>query len=217
MLVDNLTYEVNQAEQRSFAWYQARVGYISGSSFKCLTNDKSVNYTRYIFQKATEILLNSPQEDEVYINKYIQYGIDTEPKARMRYQEVKNIQVKESGFCYYPTLHIGCSPDGITSDGGLIEIKCRQPYKHLQFLCLLQKEEPLQQYDPDAYFQCLYNMYVMKAPYVDYIQYNDNFKDKDILIYRIERKQEDMDMVNEIIKKAIDNIKYIIDSYYDYE
>ena len=215
MLLNNLESKTNTAPQRSLEWYKCRVGNITGSNFKLLINPNSTIYKKYIYQKATELILLTPQEDEVYQNKYIQYGIDNEPKARERYCQIKQVEVKESGFIYYPTLHIGCSPDGIVSDGGIIEIKCRQPYKHLEAI-KAKMEDKIKEYDKDAYLQCLYNMYITKSQYCDYIQYNDSFIDNDIVIYRIERKQEDMIYVDTILRKAIKDISEIVDCYYSY-
>ena len=60
----------------------------------------------------------------------MQYGIKEEPTARLRYAQATGVDVFESGLWVnkrYP--HLGATPDGITSGGGIIEIKCLKVLK----------------------------------------------------------------------------------------
>jgi hypothetical protein len=65
----------------------------------------------------------------------MQWGTDTEPKARKTYERYKNTKVAEVGFIHHPTIRdSGASPDGLVGNDGLIEIKCPKTKNHLKAL-----------------------------------------------------------------------------------
>jgi len=71
--------------------------------------------------------------DEMFVNADMWRGITDEPLARDHYSK----HVAPVTECGYITLEdsgitIGCSPDGLVGDDGLIEIKSRRPKAHLR-------------------------------------------------------------------------------------
>jgi len=63
----------------------------------------------------------------------MRWGTENEGVARLKFASVTGLQVEEDGFLEHAILRgFGCSPDGLTSDGGLVEIKCPQGPKHIE-------------------------------------------------------------------------------------
>lgn len=63
------------------------------------------------------------------VNKYLtpemQWGIDKEAEAKDRFEAEMGLIVTDVGFIDHPNIDFcGASPDGLVSDGSLIEIKC---------------------------------------------------------------------------------------------
>jgi putative phage-type endonuclease len=60
-----------------------------------------------------------------YVNDAMQWGLDTEPAARDRYEEITGTLVNLCGFAVHGAIpFFGASPDGLVGDDGLIECKC---------------------------------------------------------------------------------------------
>ena len=65
-------------------------------------------------------------------NDAMERGNYYEGAARTEFEVETGIDVEEVGFVMHEDLNlVGMSPDGLTSDGGLLEIKCRLPANHL--------------------------------------------------------------------------------------
>jgi hypothetical protein len=60
----------------------------------------------------------------------MQWGVDTEDKARAAYQIHALCNVEEIGFVEHPKLFAGASPDGLIGSDGMLEIKCPNPATH---------------------------------------------------------------------------------------
>lgn len=121
-------------EQRSAEWYQARLGKFTASSFADLMSGlDTAGFKGLIQDKAWERLTGSPIES--YTNAAMQHGIDTEAQARDWYRFNSDLEVSEIGFVVHPDFEmVGCSPDGLINDTGLVEIKCPQPRAHIETL-----------------------------------------------------------------------------------
>jgi hypothetical protein len=65
----------------------------------------------------------------------MQWGIDQEPYARAAFEAATGLLVTDIGFVSHPSIEFcGASPDGLVSDGCLIEIKCPQTSTHLEYV-----------------------------------------------------------------------------------
>ena len=60
---------------------------------------------------------------ESFSNEWMQRGIELEPEARRSFEFETFQKVKQIGFVEFDEW-IGCSPDGIIGDDGLLQIKC---------------------------------------------------------------------------------------------
>lgn len=112
---------IPQFEQRSQAWYDVRKLMITASDMATVTNDNP-------YQKSIAVLRKKCGLDDKFTgNKFTEWGIKYEEIANMIYESDYNTKVIEFGLIQHPNISfIGASPDGITGDGIMLEIKC--PY-----------------------------------------------------------------------------------------
>jgi putative phage-type endonuclease len=61
-------------------------------------------------------------------------GTQFEPEARRFYEFDRDTTVAQVGFCTTDDGRLGCSPDGLVGDDGLIEIKCPSPEVHVAYI-----------------------------------------------------------------------------------
>ena len=122
-------------EQRSPEWFAIRIGKLTAS--KCddaLATTKS-GESAYRKKLKLEILSERLTGLATVIpeSPAMRWGTENEGVARLKFASVTGLQVEEDSFIEHPILKdFGCSPDGLTSDGGLVEIKCPQGPKHIE-------------------------------------------------------------------------------------
>lgn len=124
--------------QGSPEWLAARAGKVTAS---CIPNvlakiktGEAAARRDYRAQIVAEILTGRPQGD-TYVNTEMQFGIDTEPLARVAYEIDQGVMVDQVGLVLHPTIErAAASPDGLVEDSGLVEIKCPKVATHLSYL-----------------------------------------------------------------------------------
>lgn len=124
-------------EQRSKAWFAERCGKVTASRIADLMARAKSGYStsraNYRAQLICERLTGAVEPS--YCNGAMQWGIDTEPKARDAYQIHALCTVEEIAFVGHPTIAMaGASPDGLIGDDGLVEIKCPITATHIETL-----------------------------------------------------------------------------------
>ena len=195
---------INDIEQRSLAWYQARLGKFTGSDFYIVMGKKGTTRTNLILEKACERLNNYIEEDN-FTSKYMQKGIDLEPKARFLYEIKTNNKVEEIAFCELDDF-TGCSPDGLVGDDGIIEIKSVKNTTYLSRY--ITKKIPT-----EYMVQIQFNLYVLNRKWCDFINYNESFKEKPILIQRVERDEEMIEKIKIKLEEAKQEVQDIIEKF----
>jgi len=130
-----------QIEQRSSAWFEARIGKVTASRVADVIAKTKTGYStsrdNYMAQLICERLTG--QQGESFTNAAMTHGVETEPLARSAYENSRSLLVKEVGFINHPRIEMsGASPDGLVGDDGLVEIKCPNTATHIDTL-LLQK------------------------------------------------------------------------------
>lgn len=107
-----------QPAQRSEEWYKARENRLTASSLADALGEGH-------FKTKDDVILDKCGYGTFKGNATTQWGVKYEEVAIMIYQKRKNTTVKEYGLVPHPTIpFIGASPDGITTDGIMLEIKC---------------------------------------------------------------------------------------------
>jgi putative phage-type endonuclease len=128
---------IEMIEQRSDAWFEARIGKVTASRVADVLAKTKTGYSatrdNYMAQLVCERLTG--QKGESFTNAAMQWGTETEPLARISYEVSRNVLVDEVGFVPHPTIEMaGASPDGLVGDDGLLEIKCPNTATHIETL-----------------------------------------------------------------------------------
>ena len=123
-------------EQRTDAWFEARIGKFTASSIADLMattkSGPSASRRNLIMKVLCERLTGQSQED--YANGAMQWGIETEALAREAYSALTGELVDEVGFITHPKLEcFGASPDGLIGHK-MVEIKCPNTGTHIEYL-----------------------------------------------------------------------------------
>jgi len=102
---------------------------------------------------------------QTFTNAAMQRGNLDEPIARDKYSE-HHAPVTEVGFMVwgFDQFRLGYSPDGLVGDDGLIEIKSREPKKHLA--TILADEVPA-----ENMAQCQAGLLVSGRDWLDYVSF----------------------------------------------
>lgn len=110
-------------QQRSPEWHAQRVGRITGSRAGSILGLSP-------WQKPDDVLREMVREhhgaeSEFVTNPAVDWGNQNETRALLCFMRETGLQVEQCGFFAYGD-RMGASPDGLTSDGGVLEIKA--PY-----------------------------------------------------------------------------------------
>jgi putative phage-type endonuclease len=109
---------MKQYKQRSPEWFAQRENMISASDMAAVFN---IGYNKQKQLLEKKVLNNNTFKG----NKYTRWGQKYEDVASIVYEKRNNKIVLEFGLIQHPEYsYIGASPDGITTDGIMLEIKC---------------------------------------------------------------------------------------------
>jgi putative phage-type endonuclease len=126
---------------------------------------EAVTREKYRMQIIAERITNSVADS--FTSAAMEWGVEQEKFARIRYEADTGYFVDEAEFCNHPTIKwLGASPDGVISGvNALIEIKCPNTQTHLKYR--------LDNKPPAAYInqmQC--QMWVTGADWCDFVSYD---------------------------------------------
>jgi len=159
-------------------WLRVRLGKFTASQASAIaTAGKGLD--TLVFEKAEELITQEIKQG--YKNPDMERGNLLEPKARNLYElETENI-VHEVGFVELDQ-YVGCSPDGMIGNEGLVEIKCPSFRVYYEYLTTGKV-------DPSYFNQMQMQMFVTDRKWCDYTVYNPLFKSQPIIIKRIDRDE----------------------------
>lgn len=167
-----MKFTIIEAEQRSAEWYSARAGRLTGSAaynlFKTIKSGEAAARRDYRLQLVVERLTGKPQEDD-YINREMQRGIDLEATAIAEYEALTGLVVRRTGFIQSDDFMAGCSLDGdVDNFTGIVEVKCPKSATHLQYIG--------DGVVPSNYLpQLRHNVWVTGAQWADFLSFDDRF------------------------------------------
>lgn len=131
-----MTLHIYDCEQRSDEWYELRRGIVTASvvgqlltpTLKVASNETSRGVIAGLVAERISGVI-----EQSFTNDDMMRGILHEPVAREAYAE-NYAPVTEVGFMVKAEgdWTLGCSPDGLVGDDGLIEIKCPRQRGHVQ-------------------------------------------------------------------------------------
>jgi len=121
--------DITQGEE---AWFRVRLGMVTASNFAAVCA-KGQGKTRksYMMKLASEQLTGEPEP--TYKSDYMEHGSETEDLARHCYEQIMDCNVRQVGFIQLSD-YVGCSPDGLVGDPGMLEIKCPKSTTHVETL-----------------------------------------------------------------------------------
>lgn len=170
-----MKFTIIDCEQRSPEWFAARAGRLTGSRAaamcaKIKTGEAAARRDLRL-QMACERITGIPQENE-FVSKEMQRGIDMEPTAFAEYEAATGSIVERTGFLQSNSFMAGCSLDGhISGFAGIIELKVPKSATHLGYIrggVLPSDHLP----------QVRHNLWVTGAEWADFASYDDRFPEE---------------------------------------
>ena len=162
--------KIPQPEQRSPEWYLMRDGMISASDAGTVLGQSHYG------NRDSVILKKCGEESRPPSGAAIDWGVKYENVAKQIYELRNNVEVFEFGCIKHPTINfLGASPDGITNDGIMLEIKC--PSSRVidgiiptGYYCQVQMQLEVCELDRCDFLECKLKEYMSEDDYI-----NDNF------------------------------------------
>lgn len=157
--------QIIDCEQGTPAWLQARLGIPTASEFATLlakgrAGGESATRRTYMLKLIGERLTGEPMW--TYSNEHMERGKAMEDEARDLYAMLRDVEPQRVGFLRRGD--VGCSPDSLIGDDGLLEIKTKLPHLHLAVL--LSNELP-----PEHKAQVQGQLLVSGRGWVDFMSY----------------------------------------------
>jgi len=157
--------------QGSDEWLDARRGILTASVIGQLITPSTLKVADNPKSRAIVAELAAERitgwTDEHYASDDMMRGHDVEPLAVKAYMKHTGNPVTTLGFMVReePGYRLGCSPDGLVDDDGMVEIKSRQPKKHV--LTVLADAVP-----PENVAQCQAALFVSGRDWLHYVSYS---------------------------------------------
>lgn len=188
-----MKFTVMDCEQRSADWFEARLGRLTGSRaadmLAVLKSGKgeAAARRRYRMDLVAERLTGRSADEDQFVSKDMQRGIDLEAAAFAEYEAITGEMVSRCGFVASDELMTGTSLDGYVGKmEGVIELKCLKSVNHLE--CLRELEIP-EEYMP----QITHHLWVTGAKWCDFVSFDDRFPPGlRIFIKRVEASEVDL-------------------------
>lgn len=165
--------KIPKIEQKTKEWYDARNNLITASDFAQALGQGKFGSQKQLIEKKVCI----DAEYKPLKNIFFEWGNLFEPVACDVYSAMKETVVNEFGLLRHPRhSFFGASPDGITDDGIMLEIKC--PFKRkitgeipLQYYYQIQGQLDVCELRECDYFECEF------SKFEDYDEYKESYQD----------------------------------------
>lgn len=190
--------------QHSSEWYSLRLGRFTASVFADLMPAKSKpvdswteTQTKQIYATVAERMTGKAAE--MFQSRAMEWGIVTEAQARRAYEMATGYLVDEVGFIAIDDW-VGCSPDGLISDNGMLETKCPNSDTHLMYRVIPGKLRE------SYYWQCMGQLWISGREWVDLCSYDPRYIDesKRLFTVRIERDEDAIARLEKRIQSAVE-------------
>ena len=191
-------------QQGTTEWHQLRLGKVTASRVAdILAKTKtgpSASRQNYLIELALQRTTGIIQES--YSNAAMEWGTQTEPQARVAYEVNTNNFVDQVAFIDHPSIAwFGCSPDGLVSDRGLVEIKCPNSATHWEYF---KFNRPPQKYviQMQAQIACT------GRDWCDFISFDPRMPDRSqLLIVRVDRDEAFIEEMEAEVKKFLSEVE----------
>ena len=188
---DPVIYDI---AQRSEEWHDLRLGVITASKASVIASNGKGAKT-YLNELVSSKLTGYVKPFK--ITDSIEHGIENEDKAIDAYM-FQNDPVEKVGFVKIHDL-MGCSPDGLVNDDGLVEVKCPDSHTHIGYI--ISNEIP-----SDYIYQMLYQLFVTRRKWCDFISYDPRIDNPHNLFV----KRVSIDLYQKEYEKLVSNLELFI-------
>lgn len=186
-----------ELEQGTDDWLRARCGIPTASNFDQIitpTGKPSSSADRFMNTLLAEWVTGLPGGMEP--TTWMQRGTELEPEARAFYELDRDADVEQVGFITRDDGMIGCSPDGLVDDSGMVELKVPSPGVHVEYL--LSQQLP-GKYRPQVQGQLL----IAEREWVDFMSYSP---DMPPVIVRVNRDEAFIQSLSSFLSAFVDKI-----------
>jgi len=193
-----MTVEIIDCEQGSPEWYQARLGIPTASCFKDVKaqGEGKVRST-YMRRLAGEIITGQPAE--TFRSPEMERGSRMEDEARANYIfDMASRKVRRVGFVR--RAYVGCSPDALLGDDGVLEIKTQKPE-------LLIATHDADRFPPEHIAQCQGALLVTGRKWVDLCVY---WPGMPMFVRRAERDEGYIDMLMDELSRFNNELQAMV-------
>lgn len=123
-------------EQGSPAWFAARLGIPTASRFDDIVTAKTLKLSNSCTKYALELIAGEVLGYDVHLasSGFMARGTALEQKAVDYYELQRDCETEQVGLILRDDRRVGCSPDRLVGDDGLLEIKCPSAAVHLGYL-----------------------------------------------------------------------------------
>jgi putative phage-type endonuclease len=188
-------------EQGSTEWLQARAGKVTASRVADVVARTKTGWgasrANYMAELISERLTGVPASS--FTNAAMQWGTETEPRARTAYARHMQQTVEEVGFIDHPLIAMsGASPDGLIVDRpGLVEIKCPNTATHIDTLLLKSV--------PGKYLTQIYwQLACTGRQWCDFVSYDPRLPENmQLFVTRVERDSAEIARLEEIVEEFL--------------
>ena len=185
-------------EQGTEEWLELRKGKFTASEFKnILAKETTQAHKDIIYKVVYERITN--QSPINFVSDWMKRGSELESTARLFYEFENDVEVIQIGFAELNEW-VGCSPDGMIGDNGMLEIKCPKFSTHIDYL--LKGKLP-SEYKPQIQGQ----LWVCEREWCDFMSYSEHLKP---FILRVKRDDKYIKELETKINLAIEKAKEII-------
>ena len=163
-----------QPEQKSKEWYEMRSNMLTASDWGTVLGENH-------YSNSNEVLKKKCGDDKFVTNAAMDWGNKYEDVAVSVYKHRNKIDIWDFGCLRHPSISfLGASPDGITPDGVMLEIKCptsRQitgiPPSY--YWCQVQGQLEVCELDRCDFLECRFKEYSSEVEYL-MDNYENDFK-----------------------------------------
>ena len=139
---------------------------------------------------------------ETYVNEAMQWGTETEPRARAVYELETGHEVEQVAMVIHSD-DVACSPDGLIELDGGLEIKCPNTESHLD---TWESQKVPSRYIP----QIQGCMWVTGRDWWDFVSYDPRLPDThNLVILRVERNAEYIKRLEEEVEAFAYELKQL--------
>lgn len=164
-----------QPEQRSPEWYKMRENMITASDWA-----SAINLNPYSNRKKLLLKKLGHEGSQFSGNSATRWGQKYEPVATLIYETREEKEIIEFGCIPHPTIDfLGASPDGITPDGVMVEIKCPPRRKitgipPIYYWCQVQGQLEVCDLERCDFLECKLGEYESDQEYFDDLENSSN-------------------------------------------